>query len=108
MFLRIASLAAVLSATVYAQAPAKSAPPVAEATLPDARTIVDRHLKAVGGREVILAHKSMHATGTLSVPASGMSGPVQIYGSAPNRVLVKASIEGIGEIVDGFDGTHAW
>ena len=106
MFLRIASLAA-LSASLYAQAPAKSAP-VAEAKLPEAREIVERHLKAVGGRDAILARKSMHASGTLSVPSSGMSGPVQVYGAAPNRILVKASIAGIGEISDGFDGTHAW
>ena len=40
-------------------------------TLPDAREIIDRHIKAIGGREAILAHKSMHATGTLSVPGAG-------------------------------------
>src|SRR5262245_7482432 len=107
MFLRIASLAAVLSASLYAQAPAKSAP-AAEAQLPDAREIVNRHVKAIGGREAILARKSMHASGTLSVPSSGMSGPVHVYGAAPDSVLVKASIAGIGEITDGYDGRHAW
>lgn len=108
MLVRIASLAALLSASLYAQAPAKTAPPASAARLPDAREIVDRHVKAVGGREAILAHKSMHATGTLSVPASGMSGPVDVYGAAPDRVLVKASIAGIGEVLDGYDGAHAW
>src|SRR5262245_3711245 len=109
MFLRVATLAALLSASVYAQAPAKApAPAPAAAALPDARTIVERHIKAIGGRAAILAHKSMHASGTLSVPSSGLSGPVDVYGAAPNRVLVKASITGIGEITDGYDGTHAW
>ena len=108
MLVRIASLAALLSASLYAQAPAKTAPQASAAKLPDAREIVDRHVKAVGGREAILAHKSMHATGTLSVPASGMSGPVDVYGAAPDRVLVKASIAGIGEVLDGYDGKNAW
>src|SRR5262245_55668108 len=99
MFLRVATLAALLSVSVYAQAPAK-APAASGAELPDARTIV--------GRAAIMAHKSMHATGTLSVPASGLSGPVDVYGAAPNMALVKASIAGIGEITDGFNGTHAW
>jgi len=109
MFSKVATLAALLSASLYAQAPA-AAPPKAPASaeLPDARTIVDRHVKAMGGREAILAHKSMHAKGTLSIPASGMSGPVEMFGAAPDRVLVKASITGIGEILDGFNGTHAW
>lgn len=108
MLSRVATVAALLSASLYAQAPATKAPSSAAADLPDARTIVDRHIKAIGGREAILAHKSMHATGTLSIPASGISGPVDIYGAAPDRVLVKSTISGIGEIVDAYDGTHAW
>jgi hypothetical protein len=108
MLVRIASLAALLSASLYAQAPAKTAPQASAARLPDAREIVDRHVKAVGGREAILAHKSMHAKGTLSVPSSGVSGPVDVYGAAPDRVLVKSTIPGIGDVLEGYNGTHAW
>jgi hypothetical protein len=50
----------------------------------------------------------MHATGTLSIPASGINGPVEIFGAAPDRVLVKSQVPGIGEIVDAYNGTHAW
>jgi hypothetical protein len=109
MFSRVAVVAALLSAPLYAQAPAPKPPAAtASAELPDARTIVDRHIKAIGGRQAVLAHTSMHATGTLSMPANGISGPVEIYGAAPNRALVKTSVSGIGDIVDGFDGTHGW
>ena len=108
MFVRVATLAALLSASLYAQAPAPKPPPAAAAELPDARTIVERHIKAVGGRDAILAHKSMHASGTLSIPASGISGPVDIYGAAPDHVLVRTSVQGIGEIVDAYNGVHAW
>ena len=106
MFLRVATLAALLFAPFYAQAPAKTetAP-----GLPDARELINRHIKAVGGREAILAHKSMHATGTLSVPASGISGPMEIFGATgPDRVIVKTTVTGIGDIMEGFDGSHAW
>jgi len=106
MFLRIATLTALLFAPFHQQAPAQSETSTA---LPSAREIVDRHVKAVGGREAIMAHKSMHATGTLAVPASGISGPLEIFTAAnPDRVVLKASIQGIGEIAEGFDGTHAW
>lgn len=111
MFSKVATVAALLSASLYAQAPAAKAPAqatAASAELPDARTIVDRHIKAVGGRAAILAHKSMHATGTLSMASNGISGPVDVFGAAPDRVLVKTSVPGIGEIIDGFDGTHGW
>jgi hypothetical protein len=106
MFLRVATVAALLLAPLYAQVPAKTET-VSE--LPDAREIINRHIKAIGGREAVLAHKSMHATGTLSVPASGITGPMEIFGAAdPDRVLVKTTVTGIGDILEGFDGSHAW
>jgi hypothetical protein len=111
MLLRVAAVAALLSVPLSAQAPAAKAPAEkapATAVLPDARTIVDRHIAAIGGRAAVLAHKSMHASGTLSIPASGISGPVDIYGAVPDKVLVRTSVQGIGEIVDGYDGKHGW
>lgn len=105
MFLRVAVMAALLFAPFHAQAPAKTDTATA---LPDAREIIDRHLREIGGREAVLAHKSMHGTGTLSIPASGMTGSLEILGAAPNLQVVKVSVSGIGEIVEGFDGSHAW
>ena len=49
MLLRIVAVAALLFAPQQASAPAKPAP--AAETLPDAREIVNKHIKAVGGRE---------------------------------------------------------
>jgi hypothetical protein len=106
MFFRVATLAALLLAPFYAQAPAKTE---TASDLPDARELINRHIKAVGGRDAILGHKSMHATGTLSVAASGISGPMEIFGAtSPDRVLVKIAVAGIGDITEGFDGSHAW
>ena len=106
MFLRVATLAALLLAPLYAQAPVKTE---TAAALPDAREIINRHIKAIGGREAILAHTSMHATGTLSVASAGITGPMEIFGAAnPNRVVVKTSVPGIGDIMEGFDGSHGW
>jgi hypothetical protein len=106
MFVKVATLAALLVAPLYAQAPAKTEAPE---KLPVAREIINRHIEAVGGREAILAHKSMHATGTLSIPAAGMSGPFEIHSAAgPSRFVLKSSIAGIGDIAEGFDGTHGW
>lgn len=106
MFLRVATMAALLFAPFYAQAPAKPAP---AAELPDGREIINRHIKAIGGRDAILRHKSLHATGTLSVPTSGIKGPIQLFGATnPDRMVVKTTVPGIGDILEGFDGSHAW
>jgi hypothetical protein len=87
------------------QAPEKLASP---ASLPSARSILDRHVVAMGGREAILSHKSMLLKGSLSMPSAGMTGALEVYGALPNKSLLKISIGGVGDVVEGFDGTYAW
>lgn len=85
-----------------AQAPAESA------SLPAARTVIDRHVNAIGGRKALEARSSIKVVGTVSVPANGMTGDLEVYAARPNKLLVKQKIAGVGEIIEGFDGTHAW
>ena len=96
---------AVISAQ-SAQAPAS--PAATQSALPEAQTIIDRHVAAIGGKQALAARKSAHLVGSISVPANGMSGSVEVFAARPNKVLVKQSIAGVGEIAEGFDGTHAW
>jgi hypothetical protein len=37
-----------------------------------------------------------------------MTGTLDIYGTKPNKTLVKINIGGIGEVMEGFDGKIAW
>jgi hypothetical protein len=123
----ISALALTLCATslLYAQAvaPAKPAPaapqtpaatkperdaPAQSQPLPSARSIIDKYVQAIGGRRAILAHSSSHATGTLMVPSAGITGSTEIYNAKPVLNLIKMTIGGIGETLEGFDGTHAW
>lgn len=104
-----AVLALVLLAPVgaAAQAPAQAVP-APEAELPAARTIIDRHVAAVGGREAILAISSTHTKGMLSMPANGMSGPIEVFAAKPDKVVTKMSLAGLGEVHEGFDGIVGW
>lgn len=109
----IASLAAQLPPParppkVGAQPPAPKSQEARPAQLPSARALLDKHLVAIGGRQAVLSHKSTHATGTLSMPAAGVTGAVDIYGAEPNRTLLKVTLGGVGEVLEGFDGTHGW
>jgi len=90
--------------------PAASAPLTAraEAALPTARSIIDRHIAKVGGRQALLARSSMHATGTVSIASQGMTGAVDLFAAKPNRMLQRISLGGIGAIEEGFDGTIGW
>ena len=110
----------LLSGPVGAQSPAPARPsqpqtgaPQAPATspavtLPAARTILDAHIKAIGGREAVLSHSSTHATGTITMDSAGMTGTLEIFAAKPNRTVVKMTLGGIGDVMEGFDGTTAW
>jgi len=90
-----------------AKTPAKPQPKAA-AGLPAARSIIDRHIQAIGGRKAILGHASTRIQGTLTVSGNGMSGNFEIFAAKPDRALSKITIGGIGDISEGYDGTHAW
>jgi len=110
--LALASVLAAAPAVLAGQAPqAQPAPApkaVTSAELPSARSIIDRHVRAIGGRKAILSHTSLHATGTMTVAGSGITGVLHVYGAKPNKSLVKIGLGGIGELLEGFDGTTGW
>jgi len=88
-----------------APAAGKAQPP---AVLPAARAVIDRHIEAIGGRKAVLGHSSTHASGTMSMPSSGVSGSVDVYAARPNKSLIRITLGGIGEVLEGFDGTVGW
>lgn len=109
MFVRTAAIAVLLVAPLSAQAPAKPAAAPASETLPDGRQLIEKHVKAIGGQKALLAHKSLQVKGTMSVAASGISAPIEISAAAnPDRMIMKTSVPGIGDIMEGFDGSHGW
>lgn len=98
-------------APLSAQAPKPAAPKPAaqaDARLPPAREIIDRHIREVGGRDAILAHSSMRVVGTASMPAAGLSGKLEIYHAKPNKFLQRVTFPGLGQIEEGFDGKVGW
>lgn len=76
--------------------------------LPSARSVIDRHVKAIGGRAAILGHTSMHATGTMTMSGAQITGVLDIYGAKPDKSLLKIDLGGIGVLYEGFNGIHAW
>lgn len=101
----VLSFVAPALAQTSGAAPAQQKP---AGDLPSAQSIIDRHIQASGGAEALKTLKSQRAVGRLSIPANGMSGSMEVFAMRPNKILVKQSIEGIGNMSEGFDGTHAW
>jgi hypothetical protein len=80
----------------------------AQGALPPARQLVDRYIKAIGGAEAIRSHQAMHLTGTFSMASMGMSGKMETFQVKPDRTYTKVTIDGVGEMLQGYDGKVAW
>jgi hypothetical protein len=87
---------------------AAQAPPKPAAGLPPAREIIDRYIREIGGREIILKQTSTHVMGTLSVSTSGIVGTLEAFHARPNKFLQRVTLPGIGQDEQGFDGTIGW
>lgn len=83
-------------------APAQSAP------LPAARDLIARHVTAIGGRDAVLRHPFFRAKGNFQMPAAGLNTEIEVTGAKPNLFMMKMTIPGMGEMLQGFDGTHGW
>ena len=88
--------------------PAAAGPVAERKDLPSARSVLDRHVEAIGGRAAVLSHSSTYARGTLAMPAAGVSGTLEVFAAKPDKTLLKISLGGVGEVVEGFNGTHGW
>ncbi len=70
--------------------------------------LIEKHVAAVGGRAALEKVTSTVMTGSFELPAMGASGSITIYAKAPNKRMTVISIDGFGEIYQGFDGERGF
>jgi outer membrane lipoprotein-sorting protein len=73
-----------------------------------AEQILEKSIEASGGRALIARLTSTYASGLIEFVNAEAHGKVEMYAKAPNRQLVINTLEGVGEIRQGFDGQVAW
>jgi len=85
-------------------APATAAPPEID---PQASAILDRYVKAIGGKDSWAKYSSRVSKGTIEIPAMSMTGTVEVSEKAPNKMR---SVVNIGDtpFQQGFDGVIGW
>jgi hypothetical protein len=96
-FMRGAALALAVAAS---RLPAQALPPAAE--------LIAKHVTAIGGEAAVRKVTAMKQVATMELPGMGLSASMEMYSAAPNKSAVKTSIAGIGELLQGFDGTVAY
>jgi hypothetical protein len=106
--LSAACLITIAVAPGHAQTPAPAQQQKVDAPLPPAQSIIDRHVEAVGGKDALKAHNSANIKGSITIPANGMTGTIEVFAARPNKIVAKTTLAGIGDIAEGFDGKVAW
>lgn len=102
----VLTLALVLAAG--AAAAQTATPDRAAAVLPSAAEVLERHRDAVGGADAIRKHRSRRVTGRFALTAQGIEGPLEMLAAAPDRLVLRMDVSGLGRIERGFDGTVGW
>jgi hypothetical protein len=87
---------------------AQTALPAQQAALPPGRTIVARHLDAIGGAAAFKSVKSIHAKGTFELTAQQITGTLDVMSARPGKMRVRLDITGIGKAENCYDGKIAW
>jgi len=78
------------------------------AAFPSADEIVEKYIKAMGGKEAIEKTTSRSAKGTFEIEAMSLTGSVESYQKAPNKFASLFTIPGAGGGGQVFDGATGW
>jgi hypothetical protein len=109
----ILSLLAIMSGLTPAwgngaQAGQSATQETAEVALPEVGAIIDRYVEAIGGEELLRSLTSSHMTASFTMPAQGINGDLEMFAAAPNQILVRTNLMGMGETATGFNGQVGW
>lgn len=79
--------------------------------LPSGEGLFEKHIEAIGGRELFWSQRSRVVTGRVRASIAGgtpMQGRLKIWREAPNKYHQVLTIPGQGTITTSFDGTSVW
>jgi hypothetical protein len=76
--------------------------------LPTVDEVLDKYVKALGGKEAVEKVSSRVEKGSLELEGMGLSGPVEVYAKAPNKTVTVIDLSGFGKIVRTFDGEKGY
>jgi hypothetical protein len=75
---------------------------------PTVDEILDKYVRAIGGRQALEKITSRVTKGTLEASSMGLKGELEVYAKAPNKTLTIQILSGIGSLMEGYDGKIGW
>ncbi len=105
---RLALPISALAAALCFSAPATADTPANATKLPEARTLVDRHIAALGGEAAL--QKNVQATihGKFAMPAANLEAPMTVWVDGIQRMATHVELPGLGNIQGGIQGDLVW
>ena len=100
----VALVASLALFTVVVATPSATA----EESLPKAEKILDKFVKASGGKRAYDKLQNRVMKGTFSMPAMGISAPLTVYQARPNKNYTLIESDAFGKIEQGTDGEVVW
>ncbi len=101
-------LSLILTGLALAQEKSQDSKPAATEAMPAVDQILDKYVKALGGKAAIEKLTSRTAKGTFEIAAMNATGSFEAYAKAPNKSAIIIDIPGFGTIKEGYDGSVAW
>lgn len=78
------------------------------AALPTVDDVLDKFVKAIGGKEAVEKVTSRAMKGSFDIEAMNMSGTFEMLAKAPNKSAAKIDLPGFGVVNTVCDGAKAW
>lgn len=79
-----------------------------QAKLPTVKEVLNKYVEAIGGRKAYEKIKGLKTKGTVEFLPMGIKGEYESYSVAPNKLFAKTTLQGVGEIIEVFDGQRGW
>ena len=98
----LAVVVSTITASLGSYAPAIAQP------LPAADRVIDAFVQAIGGRAAHLSPTSIRSSGVIEMPGMGIRGEFEVLQFAPDQMMTRVVVPGVGEILSGFDGEVGW
>jgi len=97
---------------LFGQADAPSlqagSPAVSDEARSKALFVIGRHIRAVGGEDVIKGSDFMTISGAFEIEGANFIGHVTSMRSYPPRLMTRLELGQMGELTQGYDGAVAW
>ena len=78
------------------------------ATLPAAKDVVNRFVREIGGAAAFQRIDSQRMTGRFEMTGQGITGQIEVLAKRPDKMVMKMTLPGMGDMVQGYDGKIGW